>query len=242
MVAKRGQAIGSWQRAKFEVRGFLDRSPLLFRAQAALRGHRRLAVSSSSDIVIEGFPRSGNTYAVAAFRHAQGSAMHIARHLHAPAQVFLALRYGVPALVVVRRLPDPVLSMVVRDPALSLTQVLKAYARFHEDLLPVREAIVLADFDEVISDFGSVIHRVNERYATTFREYRHTDANEAAVRGMVEEMDREDTGAAEVDERSVARPSATRDALKASLRERYEARALAPLRARAEAARRELFS
>lgn len=224
------------------MRGFLDRSPLLFRAQAALRGHRRLAVSSSSDIVIEGFPRSGNTYAVAAFRHAQGTPVRIARHLHAPAQVTLGLRYGVPALVVVRRLPDPVLSMVIRDPALSLAQVLKAYARFHEELAPVREAVVVADFEEVISDFGAVIHRLNERYGTTFREYRHSDANEAAVRGIVEEMDREDTGAAEVDERSVARPSATRDALKAELLEQYKAPALAPLRARAEMARRELFA
>lgn len=223
-----------WPRARFEGRVRLDRHPLLFRAQIALRGRLDLAVSPDTDIVIEGFPRSGNTYAVAAFALAQPQPLRIARHLHAPAQLLLAMRHGVPALLIVRRVPDPVLSVVLREPYLTVARALRWYVDFHESLLAHRTSFECAAFDEVLTCYGDVIDRVNRRYGTSFTRYQAGEAAETAVRARIEEMERQDSGEGEVRERFVARPSQVRDRLKEELRPAYEAAALAGLRRVAE--------
>jgi hypothetical protein len=56
-------------------------------------------VSRTTEIVIEGYPRSGNTFAVVAFRLAQGREIEIAHHLHAAAQIKRAARLDVPAFI-----------------------------------------------------------------------------------------------------------------------------------------------
>jgi len=223
-----------WPRARFEARAWLDSRPLLFRAQTSLRGRRDLAVSRDTDIVIEGFPRSGNTYAVAAFALAQPAPIRIARHLHATAQLLLAARYGVAALLVVRRVPDPVLSVVVREPYLTVARALRWYVDFHEALLAHRSAFECAAFDQVTTHYGDVIDRVNRRYGTSFRRYEGGEAAEALVRARIEDMERQDSGEVDVRETFVARPSPLRDRLKEELRPQYEAAALAGLRRAAE--------
>jgi len=231
------------ERLAFEVRTRLDALPSIFARQTGLRGHRDLAVRASTAIVIEGFPRSGNTWAVASFLDAQGISpwdatrdFHVARHLHAPAQVLLARRFGVPALVVVRPLPDPVLSLLVRHPALTAAQALRAYARFHEALLPVRDGCVRAAFEEVTADMAAVIRRVNARFGTAFAEGCPGKEADARVRSVVAEMERRDAGGGPVRDTHVSLPSATRERLKQARRAEYDAPALEALRVRAATA------
>ncbi|HYB98183.1 MAG TPA: hypothetical protein VEC57_03520 [Candidatus Limnocylindrales bacterium] len=219
-----------WQRARFEVRVALDRVPGIFAAQMALRGHRELVAGPGTDIVIEGFPRSANTYAVAAFAYAQPSPPRIARHLHAPAQLALAHRYGLPALLLIRPVPDPVLSVVIREQYLTVERALRWYVEFHEALLPLRSAFVVATFDDVLHRFGSVIDGVNARFGTTFARYEATAQAEAIVQKRVEQMEREDSGSSEIRERAVARPSRFRSRLKEELTAAYQAPDLASLR------------
>ncbi|HYC54827.1 MAG TPA: hypothetical protein VEL28_07800 [Candidatus Binatia bacterium] len=219
-----------WQRAKFEARVALDRMPTGFAAQMTVRGHRDLVASARTDIVIEGFPRSANTYAVAAFSYAQPSAVRIARHLHAPAQLALAARHRLPALLLMRPAPEPVLSVVVREPYLTVERALRWYVEFHRALLPLRESFVVAPFDEVLARFGDVIDRINRRFGASFARYEGGDQAEAIVRKRVEQMEREDSGQSEVRELAVARPSQFRNRRKDELRESYESPALRSLR------------
>src|SRR5215211_6607259 len=76
-------------------------------------------VTPDTQLVIEGFPRSGNSFARRAFVMAQSDTQikhHIAHHLHVPAQVVRAARWQIPTLVLIRRPKDAVLSLVLRDP------------------------------------------------------------------------------------------------------------------------------
>lgn len=59
-------------------------------------------VSRSTDLVIEGFPRSANTYALVAFEHANGTAHRVSSHLHTPESVRRAVRLRLPVVLLVR--------------------------------------------------------------------------------------------------------------------------------------------
>jgi hypothetical protein len=192
--------------------------------------------TAETEICIEGFPRSGNTFAVIAFQQAQPRTISIAHHVHAPGSVIAAARLGTPAIVLIREPEQAVLSMVVRYPHLSLGQLLRGYRRFYEPLLPLRHRVVVGRFEDVTSAFGSVIREVNRRFGTEFVEFETTDANLAKVTG---ELDRWDRGAfagmgGETLELGRARPTDRREQVKVELRERYRGSGLARPRAEAE--------
>ena len=65
--------------------------------QLARRRKGRAVVGPDTELVIEGFPRTANTFAVFAFQTAQARPVRVAHHLHAPIQVTVAARRPPPA-------------------------------------------------------------------------------------------------------------------------------------------------
>jgi hypothetical protein len=228
----------------------------------ARRRKGRAVVGPDTEIVIEGFPRTGNTFAVFAFQAAQERPVRVAHHLHAPAQVSVAAGRGLPVLLLIRPPEEAVVSSVIWWPHVSPADALPAYAHFYERLLPLRDACVVGRFDEVTSDMGAVIDRVNARYGTAFARFEHTPENVERCYELIEERSRQLDGgaainaymsgvisAAELEERRragiltaggstpelrVARPSAARDAARERVRIAYDDPRLAGPRARAE--------
>ncbi len=173
------------------------------------------AVTPDKQVVIEGFPRSGNSFARRAFIMAQGETFDvtsIAHHLHVPAQVVRAARLRIPTLVLIRRPKDAVLSLVIRDP-ISVDQALRYYISFYETVEEYRDAYVLGLFEEVTEDFGGVIRRINDRFGTTFSPFSHDERNVDGVFARIEENSRKRFGEASL-ENKVSRPFATREKLK----------------------------
>jgi hypothetical protein len=186
-----------------------------------------------TDIVIEGFPRSGNVFAIAAFRHAQDRDVRIANRVHAPGHVVAALDAGLPVMVLIREPEESVLGWVVYKGNISIGQALRAYRRFYAPLVRYRARLVVAPFDEVTSDFGAVIRRVNEQFGTSFAEFDHTGENvHELFRHMVSYVTAH-RGPADA-ERFLARPSAAREQMKEGLRASYRAPRLARSRRKAE--------
>lgn len=130
--------------------------------------NRQLAVNHTTQLVIEGFPRSANTFAVLAFEQSQPQKVNISHHMHVPAQIIRAARWQIPSLVLVRQPQDAVASYVMRKPKLSIPDALKCYARFYEIALPYQESYVIAGFEEVVNNFAAVINRVNQKFGTSF--------------------------------------------------------------------------
>ncbi len=223
------------RRVAFEFKTVVARHPAI--ALPIARRRHGVPVDGRARIVIEGFPRTGTSFAVAAFEMAQPASVRIACHVHAPAQVLGGIRLGLPVLLVVREPEETVLSFVVRNPHLSLRQAFRGYVRFYAPLLPIRDRLVVASFDEVTTDLGAVIRRVNERFGTAFREFVHTTENVRACFAAIDsDYHRRVTG--EEFARSVARPVEARERMKDELRAASRAPGLGPLRARAEDAYR----
>jgi len=207
------------------------------------RGRR---VTRSTQLIIEGYPRVGNTYARAAFEHANGPDVPVSSHMHSYRSIQKGIRRRIPTIALVRA-PDQVLGSLLQfNPTQEADEALKNYSAFHRTLSTHVDDIIVADFAEVTSDFGSVIKRVNARYGTSFVPYVKTPESEEAVFAAIDSVslahDGQRFGAA------VSRPSTERksasdviagldDAAKAELVE-AEAAYRALLDAAAEADRR----
>jgi hypothetical protein len=198
-------------------------------------GDPRCWVSPTTEIVIEGYPRSGNTFAVVAFRLAQGREIEIAHHLHAAAQIKRAARLDVPAIVLIREPSEAILSLVVRDPHASMRWALRSYIRFYSIVVPYLDKMVVAPFATVTSDLASIIRMVNTRYGTAFKEFAPTEDALNSVRHTVEWMAQQDSMRTGWDYRlGVALPSEQRRRAKEARRTEYLDERNKPLRLTAE--------
>jgi hypothetical protein len=216
------------------VRLFVGERPLLLRSFYRLRPEKgKLLVGRKTQLVIEGFPRSGNTFAVIAFEQAQKESISIAHHLHMPAQVAEAVRLRIPILVLIRHPKDAVLSLVLRERRISIRRALNHYVSFYETVFEHRDACVVAPFAEVVTDYGAVIERVNARFGTRFSPFRHTEDNVDRVFAQIEDFDAARGG---IIESKISRPSAARNELKEALRKKLELPKVKPLFGRAKAA------
>ena len=100
-------------------------------------------------------------------------------------------------------------ALIVREPYLNLKIALNDYIQFYETILPFREHVLIAKFEDVTSDFGNVIKNLNNKFSTEFLEFHHNCENVDNVfkdLDSLEPADRKDF----IDESRVARPSTDR--------------------------------
>jgi hypothetical protein len=225
------------RRAKGEFVSLIAQYPALFIPYYRLRGkNERFLVNENSEIVIEGFPRSANTFAVVAFSLVQEQPVRMAHHLHAPAQILWAVRREIPVMVLLREPTEAVLSLVMREPGVSLAQGLRRYVRFYTRVAPYRQQFVVAPFEQVTGAFGDVIGRVNAQFGTSFAVFDHSEEQVGKCFSIIEELNRKREQRGHVVELTVARPSAEREKAKDRLRAELEDERLLPLLSRASAA------
>lgn len=218
-------------RLRYRARAMASEHPSIYLPFARWKYGSEGVVSPQTEVVIEGFQRSGNTFAVIGFQLAQGRTLRIAHHLHAAAQVVAATRMGIPTLVLIREPVESAISHMLREPCITERQALSSWIRFYEGVLPHRDRFVVGEFGAVTADLGAVIRQVNERFGTVFAEFEHTEANVARCFELIDERNRERYGT--IVESHVARPSAEREALKSAVRDAVSNDAIAALRARA---------
>jgi hypothetical protein len=215
----------------------IDHWPTFYLPLARLQSHGDCffsVVSAKSEVVIEGFPRSGNTFAFLAFRMAQEREIEIAHHTHAPAQIKAAVRMGLPVLLIVRTPLDALSSLLVQAPFLKASRALQYYFDFHNSVVQFSSKIFIADFEQIICDFGRVTQSLNAYYGTRFIEFTHSDTNVARCFQCAEEWDKGYYHNASVDEGTVARPSRHRTHLLKEARKRLTDRRLSNLHLRAQ--------
>jgi hypothetical protein len=219
-------------------RPYADERPAVFRFEKWLQTHagkhpsafyglyrlarkdRARVVTPETELVIEGFPRSANSFARVAFNRAQKGKVRIATGLHVPAQVIRAARWRIPTLVLIRRPKDAVLSFAIRDP-ISVEQALRYYLSFYETVENYSDAYVLGTFEEVTGNFGRVIQRLNDRFGTSFSPFRHDERNVEAVLARVERNSKRKFGETQW-ENKASRPVAAREGTKRELERELE--------------------
>lgn len=157
---------------------------------------RESRVGRSTQVVIDGFPGSGNSFAAAAFQISQQRPVLTANHLHSPAQIIKAVKRGIPTVVTIREPFDAIVSLSSRWPYISLTQGLRHYVKFYEKLTPYTDGFVVSTFDLTTRHLDRVVREVNRRFKKEYVPFEYTADNMKKLRNpraqrSVKEMHRD---------------------------------------------------
>jgi hypothetical protein len=152
----------------------------------------RRSVCYNSEIVIEGYNRTANTFAVCAFLFSQGRPVRIGFRTHSPAQVIYAIKRGIPALVLIRDPADTIISGIIfaqhrGEMEVSMKQATRAYIRFYRKILPWRDHLIIGNFDLVTNDFGKLISELNHRYNKKFNLFEANEKNTTICKEIIKE-------------------------------------------------------
>jgi len=137
---------------------------LFMRINPLLRSNR---VHRGTKILVDGFPRSANTWTSFAFQELVGHGQ-VASHLHSSQSIRTAARLGVPCVLLVRDPDEAVASGLTFDGAVQARTAFATWARYYEVAVKAADKVVVVDFKTAVSDFPEVVRRVNERYGTGF--------------------------------------------------------------------------
>jgi len=178
-------------------------------------------VTRKTDLVIEGYPRSGNTFARWAFITAQAREPVLSDHFHSAGHIRRALRLHVPVLVLVRDPLEAITSFLVYQKGnYSIELAFREYIEFYSEVVRGKEQLVVASFEEVTRCFGDVICRVNRRFGTDFIPFQDTEENREKCFRIMESrrIARKDS----VEERAfeIPRPVDAREQLKKHMRDK----------------------
>ena len=202
------------------------------RLRGVATAHR--LVGPSHKLVVEGFPRSGNSFVHKVLRLQNPKFDgHTATHVHRSTQVVLASRWKVPAVVLVREPRQAVNSLLALamqqdhleslspDQARScIAETLRRYVRFHRRIQPL-DWPVIALFEEFTADVSSIPEQLNQVFELDL---------------VVEPLDEGGTEALFATSRSHLSPNSDRDRMKALLGEAYDDPSLRRLRGAADSA------
>jgi len=188
----------------------LSSCPLLFyNLFKILRYNDTRIVSKSTELVIEGYPRSGNTYAIAAFQFSQSRTINVASHVHMIIQLKLGIKWNIPTIVIVREPIDAIISFIIREDV-SPRFAIFYYKNYYEYVKEILSKIVVIRFSELVNDFNILIKKVNQRYKTNYKGLVNTVENNNEIFKVVKEMDKIDRGKKNVDSNTVAIPNDNR--------------------------------
>ncbi len=179
---------------KFEVRSVLAREewlaplhwPVIWWTQHKNRGIidvRECAVDDTTELVIDGFQGSGNSFATVAFKRSQESPVRLAHHLHSPAQIIKSARKKLPTLITIREPKGAAISLVSRWPYVSLKQAVRGYIHFYEKIEPYADALVVSPFHCTTRQLDLVVRELNLRYGTDFGVFGYDDSDMQVLRG-----------------------------------------------------------
>ena len=156
-----------------EIRSMISSNDLLYpsfvRVLSCSRPRQKyLIVVEDTEVVIEGVPRSANTFFSAWFTIAQNRPVRIAHHLHESYQVRYAEKNRIPCILLIREPLDTVISAMQRDSRVMPASHLRNYIRFYRNALFYRRRCIVATFSETISSPNTVIVKLNTEYGTDF--------------------------------------------------------------------------
>ena len=151
------------------IKIYLKSNPFFFKHIAFFRQtNKKILVNKKTDIVIDGFWRSGNHFAVHAFLFSQKKQMVVAHHFHASAQIKMAVKLNIPAIILIRNPYDCIASSLVFDPNKNPLFFIKYYKVFYSSLETIKHKCIVSDFKNTTENFDKIIELVNRKYNSDF--------------------------------------------------------------------------
>lgn len=145
------------------------------------RGARFAMTGPETHLVVEGPPRSANSFTVRMLQAIAGPPQHfrIAHHSHSADNLLSGAGYGTPLVVLARKPADAILSYAIYS-GRTAQQAARRYASFYEALDGL-EGYVIGHFDEITCDFNAFLARLNTVLPTPLPLVKDMDALLAEV-------------------------------------------------------------
>jgi hypothetical protein len=192
---------------KYKVANQVSNYPALYKTISKGLTGRDCYTTKRTDMVIDGHPRSANTYATYAFKIAQRKDLVVANHIHKKSQFLTAEKYGIPAILLIREPLDCLTSLLIRQPKYDPKALFEGYDFLYNGLKN-SNGFVVGEFNKVVNSYAEIIDGVNKKFGKDFDLYYKTDENEEKVKHIVQTQD-ELKGVSDYDQR-VAYPNEKR--------------------------------
>lgn len=156
----------SIKNTRYWTRDWLGRKRVGHAALGLLPQFRHKAVRPETDVVIEGFQRSGNSFFLNYFSY-WNPGVTVAHHMHVSQQVVLGVQYKRPTIVLIRE-PASALASTLSVEPMSIWLAINSYVAFYEMLEPLASKVVIAEFQKVTKHPRSVIEKINLKFGCDF--------------------------------------------------------------------------
>jgi hypothetical protein len=128
----------------------------------------RTTFSSSTEITMDGFQRSGNSFATYQFM-TKNKTLNIAHHRHINTQIIFSAQNKIPTIVFIRDPIDAIISaFFVQESAVPLEIIIRSWINFYEPILRYKNEIIISDFKNTINNFDQIIYQLNKKYDSNF--------------------------------------------------------------------------
>lgn len=162
---RRDSSVLIGRRLKRQARNAASTSPAIYIPMRRLRRGDTVA-GPETELLLEGYPRCGNTWAEMAIRHAAARPLRMAHHSHAAAHVIYGQKFDVPTLVLYREPELAVRShLAMNTRNLTAKDAFREYVRFYRTILKLpRGRISFASFEDVTQRIEQVIALLRDRF------------------------------------------------------------------------------
>ena len=125
-------------------------------------------VCKETDITIEGYMRSGNTFSYYAFKNLNPK-LKIANRRHSNVQIKYSLRNNIPVILLIRNPLDVITSnYIFFDKKVPFKEIAKSWINFYKPLLLHKNDLIVSDFNKTINEFDDLVLKVNKFYKKNF--------------------------------------------------------------------------
>ena len=150
------------------TRLFIKRTPWLYRPAKRLTDRRAKGklCNATTDLCIEGYQSSGNSFSFAILRHANDS-LRLAHHCHSVANLQLALNYGVPTVCLIRD-PESAISSRVSRFGGDLEDAVLGYVDFYRFALKHIDRLIIVTFEELTQNPQGFLEKLSREIGLDF--------------------------------------------------------------------------
>lgn len=180
--------------------------PSFFYLRYFIKKDRYALVDKDTELLIDGFPRSANTFAYAFIELTQ-PVKKIAHHVHLPVQFSRSIRFSTPAVFLIRNPVDAAISMSIRRPTYFPYLIFLYYFLFHKRISKIINSLLIVKFEEVISDPNSIIRKLRNSQYSGFIEVEFTQNLKEMINKRVDELDMINRNDSQIKNSTVARPT-----------------------------------
>ena len=209
---------------KWKLKNFITQNEFLFKAMKLAFFKGAVHVKENHHLTLEGFPRSGNTFCIAAILTMASNEVYISRHRHEIGQVVRSLKYNVPVNIIIRDPANSITSFVIRE-RVSLKFALSYYHQYHSYILRKSYQISVFDFDEFVQfpEKYSLYILEHSKYTGGFNSSHNIKHD---IKEMIIQMELKDSGLSDIRSSHISLPSQSKenakDKLKAEIYDKYE--------------------